>query len=339
MDMKNFLGLIPLTALLIFTSCGSKTQAVEVVEEAIKIEAEKTNVQNVEQKGVFTATVEAEVTNNIAPQQPIRIKKTYVEVGDHVAKGQKLAEMDAANLNQTKLQMENDKLELDRVNELYKIGGISKSTWDSKKLAYELSKETYDNLLENTTLLSPITGIVTKRSYDSGDMYSMGVPLYVVEQIRPVKLMVYVSEGLYTKVKKGMQVSVTFDVFGDEEFKGTVSLIHPTIDPATRTFPVEVKIANSDERILPGMFARVTFSYGVEQRIVISDRAIQKQSGSAERYVFVCKNGEVQYRKVELGTRIGDMYEVLSGLEEDEVVAITGQNRLNTGVKVEIVNS
>ena len=101
------------------------------------------------------------------------------------------------------------------MDELHKVGGISKSTWDAKKLAYEISKSSYQNLLENTVLTSPISGLVTKRFYDSGDMYNGGTPIYVVEQIHPVKLMVNVSEVLYTKVKKGMDVDFQLDVFGN----------------------------------------------------------------------------------------------------------------------------
>ena len=98
-------------------------------------------------------------------------------------------------------------------------------------------------------MLSPISGIVTARNYDSGDMYSGGNPIYTVEEIRPVKLMVNVSESLFTKVKKGHEVDIRLDVYGDEVFKGKVNLVYPTIDPATRTFPVEIKIANSHERV------------------------------------------------------------------------------------------
>lgn len=339
MDIKNALGIIPVVALL-FASCSSNTQNSTTEEEvvAVKVQVATATTQVVDQQGSFTATVQAEATNNIAPQSAGRIKRIYVEVGDHVAKGQKLVEMDAANLQQITLQLENAKTEFERIDELYKIGGTSKSAWDSQKLAYEVAKNTYDNLLENTTLVSPISGIVTKRSYDSGDMYSMGEPIYVVEQIRPVKLIVNVSEGLFTKVKKGMEVGITLDVYGDEAFKGTVTLIHPTIDSKTRTFPVEIKINNTDERVRPGMFARATFSYGSENRVVISDRAILKQAGAADRYVYVCKNGVAEYRKVELGRLIGDKYEIVSGIEENDAVAITGQSRLNDGTKIEIVN-
>lgn len=341
MNIKNTLRIIPVVVVILLSSCGSGTQRgnTETEEVAkVKVQVATATSRAVEQQGSFTATVQAEVTNNIAPQSAGRIKKIYVEVGDHVKKGQKLAEMDNANLQQNTLQLENAKTEFERVDELYKVGGTSKSAWDVQKLAYDVAKTTYDNLLENTTLISPISGIVTKRNYDSGDMYSMGDPIYVVEQIRPVKLIVNVSEILFTKVKKGMEVDVTLDVYGDEKFKGVVTLVHPSIDSETRTFPVEIKISNADERVRPGMFARVMFSYGSENRIVVPDRAILKQAGAADRYVFVCENGVAQYKKVELGRLMGDEYEVISGINENDVVAITGQSRLNDGTEVEIVN-
>ena len=195
MKIKKTVGIFSLTAFCLFGSCKSGNKELAPIPvEKVKVQVVSATTREVDQLGTFTATVEAEITNNIAPQMSARIKKIYAEVGDHVVKGQKLAEMDAANLEQIKMQMENNKTEFERVDELYKIGGISKSTWDSQKLAYDVSKSNYDNLFENTILLSPISGIITKRNYDSGDMYSPGTPLYVVEQISPVKLMVYVSE-------------------------------------------------------------------------------------------------------------------------------------------------
>ncbi|MDR2039279.1 MAG: efflux RND transporter periplasmic adaptor subunit [Bacteroidales bacterium] len=336
MKTAYLLGAVILVTLL--TACSGNNQTNFTEAEAVKIQASILSLRDVDQLGTFTATVQAEATNNIAPQVSSRIKKVYAEVGDHVRSGQKLAEMDDSNLTQVELQLDNARIEFGRVDELYKVGGISRSNWDAAKLSYDLAKTSYDNLQENTWLISPITGLVTQRNYDSGDMYAMGSPLYVVEQIKPVKIIVHVSESLFTKVKKGMEVDVVLDVYGNEVFKGTVSLAYPSIDPGSRTFPVEIRIGNADERVRPGMFARVTFNYGSESRVVIPDRAIQKQSGSAERYVYVIENGMSQYRKITLGRRIGDEFEVLEGISEGEVVAVTGQNRLDTGTKVETVH-
>ena len=242
------------------------------------------------------------------------------------------------SLKQAKIQLDNQEIEFKRIDELYKVGGASKSAWDAQKTSLEVARETYKNLVENTQLLSPISGVVTARNYDSGDMYSGGNPIYTVEEIRPVKLMVNVSESLFTKVKKGHEVDIRLDVYGDEVFKGKVNLVYPTIDPATRTFPVEIKIANSDERVRPGMFARVTMSFGHMDHVVAPDRSIVKQSGAGDRYIYVCKDGKVSYQKVELGRRMGDKYEIISGVEDGDQVVITGQSRLTNGMEVEIEN-
>lgn len=331
-------GLMAAAAML--SSCSGKDNTSDdaaKVEEAVKVEVAKSDYRPVDQINMFTGTVEADVTNNIAPQTSMRIRKVHVEVGQHVSAGQTLADMDPANLDQVKLQMENNELEFRRVDELYKIGGTSKSEWDAKKTTYDISKRNYENLVENTRLTSPISGIVSKRNYDSGDMYSSGDgPIFVVEKIRPVKLLVNVSESLFTRVTKGMEVEFTLDVYGSEKFKGTVHIIYPTIDPNTRTFPVELRIANADERVRPGMFARVSLNYGVEEHVVVPDKAVQKLIGSGDRYVYVVKGDKVEYRKVTLGQRIGTEYEILSGVNRGETVVTAGQTRLKNGSKIVI---
>lgn len=266
----------------------------------------------------------------------MRIEKLFAEVGDHVKAGQLLVKMDETNLKQTKIQLDNQELEFKRIDELYKVGGASKSAWDAQKTQLDVNRATYKNLQENTQLLSPITGIVTARNYDSGDMYSGGSPIFTVEQIRPVKLLINVSESLFTKVKKGKDVDIRLDVYGDEVFKGKVSLVYPTIDPNTRTFPVEIKIDNNDERVRPGMFARVTIGFGTQNHVVAPDLAIVKQSGAGDRYIYVYKDGKVYYEKVELGRRMGNKYEVISGVNSGDQVVISGQSRLNNGMEVEI---
>lgn len=338
MKTKKIRSIIPAIVALLVMSCSGekKEETVTAGNEKVKVKIEQISTQEVEQLNEFTATVEANVVNRIAPQAPFRIEKLFAEVGDHVKAGQLLVKMDATNLKQAKVQLDNQEVEFKRIDELYKVGGASKSAWDAQKTALEVARETYKNLQENTQLLSPITGIITARNYDSGDMYTAAEPIYTVEEIRPVKLLVNVSESFFTKVKKGNDVDIKLDVYGDDIFKGKISLIYPTIDPATRTFPVEIKIANNDERVRPGMFARVTINFGTMQHVVVPDRSIVKQSGAGDRYIYVYKDGKVSYQKVELGRRMDNKYEIISGVNDGDMVVISGQSRLNNGMEVEI---
>lgn len=324
---------------LMLAACGGKTQttqtaaAVEEVKPAVKLA--QVSVRPVDQVRDYVGTVEAEVKNNIAPQAPGRIAKIFVEVGDHVRKGQKLVQMDAANLQQLTLQIENQKVDFARIKELYAVGAVSKAEFDNMKMSLEVAETQYKNIMENTQLLSPIDGIVTARNYDNGDLYA-GAAILTVEQIRPVKLLVNVSENYYSKVQKGDKATITLDALPGETFTATVSLKYPTINAATHTFPVELTLANKDEKVRPGMFARAQLNFGTENHVVVPDVAVVKQPGSGERFVYVYNHGKVNYVKVELGQRLGNAYELISGVADGATVVVAGQSRLTDGVEVRV---
>ena len=272
--MKRYKNTIWAMALLaVMASRSEQKKQTAVVEEKPQVRLETVNVQPVAQTQEFTATVDADVVNNISPSVVLRIDKILVEVGDRVHAGQLLAEMDRSSLIQSKTQLDNIQLEYDRQLALYEVGGTSKQLLDAQQVQLDVARTSYENLKENTQLISPIDGIVTARNYDNGDMYSAGKPLLTVQKIVPVKLMIHVSEGFYTQVKEGMPVKIHLDVYKDETFTGKVSLIYPTIDAATRTFPVEITLDNKDMRVRPGMFARVTIDFGTERRVVLPDLA------------------------------------------------------------------
>ncbi|MDR0891297.1 MAG: efflux RND transporter periplasmic adaptor subunit [Mediterranea sp.] len=334
---KRFLPSAAMLLTAFVCSCtGGKEKATEHVEEKPVVKLAAVSARPVDQIQEYTATVEPEAKNNIAPSTPVRIDRLFVEVGDRVTRGQKLVQMDAANLQQAKLQLDNHRIEFDRIDNLYKVGGVSKSEWDASKMQLDIQQTMYNNLLENTFLVSPIDGVVTARHYDNGDMYSGGDPVVVVEQITPVKLLINVSESYFTQVKKGEPVAVKLDVYGDETFKGFVHLVYPTIDATTRTFPVEIRLDNRDSRVRPGMFARVTLNFGTANNVVVPDLAIVKQSGSGDRYVFVYADGKVSYNKVELGRRMGTEYELRSGVPDQAQVVIAGQSKLLNGMEVKV---
>ena len=332
MKRNHFFNVMAVCAALSFVACsGQKETSEQVEEETVQlVKIAKVMEQAVPQVVSYTATVEPYKRNSISSSVPNRIKKIYVEVGDKVYAGQKLVDLDQANLAQQKLQLDNLELEYNRVKELFAVGGASQQQVDQLRTQYETTKTAYGNLDENTVLVSPVNGVVTARNFDNGDMASGAI--LTVMQIQPVKVLVNVSESDFTKVKIGMSV----DVYGDEVFKGKVSLIHPTIDPATRTFVTEINIPNTDSRIRPGMFARVNIDFGNVNRVVVPDQAVVKRSGSGDRFVYVYKDGKVSFNQVQLGRHIDKTYELISGVENGAEVVIAGQSRLKDGVAVKI---
>ena len=335
MKRIKLVGLVAFALALGFSSC-KKTEKTEKVTEIPVVRVQTVTERVVEQTSEQTATVQPEAKNSIAPSAPGRIRKILVEVGSHVSKGQKLVQMDVANLSNLETQIENVKRTYKRTQELFNVGGASQQELENAKLQLDVAQTNLKNLAENTFLISPISGIITARNYDNGDMYSGQLPVLTVMNMNPVKLLINVSESYYTQVKPGMPMKIHFDVFGNQNFQGKVSLIYPTIDESTRTFAVEIKMANNNNKIRPGMFGRVTLEFGKANRVIVSDQAIVKQTGSGARYVYVYDNGKVQYKQVELGKRIDSDYEVLSGILAGEQIVVAGQSKLLDGAKVKL---
>lgn len=327
---------------LALCSCGGKKAqkgAAAVKEEllpAVKVVDAKSEIVPIDEK--YSVTLQAYAINNIAPQSGGRITSIKAEVGDFVQKGQVLAQMDKAQLEQAELQLNNLKSEYDRAKALYEKGGVSKSDFETIELQYKVANTTYENLLTNTILKSPLNGVVSARNYDEGDMYTMSAPLYVVQQINPIKALVAVSEKNYSLLKKGIEVEFTPEALNGKTYVGKVTRIHPTVDATTHTIVAEVTIDNPKFELRPGMYssARVIFSQG--DAIVVPDTAVLKQQGSGVRTVYVLKaDGTVELRIVEVGRHIGSEYVILSGVQAGDKVVVSGQSLLRSGIKVEVI--
>ena len=327
-------------AALLMAACGNKTQQTSKVNpqaSAPVVSVVTATAEDVEITNTFTSNIEPYAINNIVSQTSGRIVSINAEVGDKVRKGQLLAKMDDVNLAKTRMQYVNDSTELGRLTELYKIGAVAQADYDLAKLSLEITKKTYYNLLENTFLRSPINGVVTARNYDKGDMYSMTQPIFVVQQIVPVKMLINLSESYFTQVHQGMEFDIEVEAYPGETFKGKVNLIYPTVSSTTHTFPVEIVAQNSDQRLRPGMFARVTATFGINHHVVVPDVAVVKQQGSGEHFIYVLNaDNTVTYTKVELGRRLGNRYEIISGIDEGNIIVTEGQARLKNGMAVNV---
>ena len=304
---------------LLVVACKSEDKAGAAQQTKPQVKIAKVTSEDIPQTETYTATVESDLKNNIAPNTPYRIERIYVDVGDHVRKGQVLVQLDASNLQQLKLQVENQKIEFNRTSQLYQVGGASKAEYDNAKLQLDVLSTQLRQLMQNTQLVSPISGVVTARNYDDGDMYGNGQPVLTVEQTNPVKVIVNISEVYYKQVFKGMPVDIQLDAYEGETFYGKVT------------------INNSEQKVRPGMFARATVNFGDKNHVLVPDEALVKQIGAGDRYVYVYKGGKVSYNKVELGKHIGEKYEIISGVNPGDDVVIAGQSRLANGKEVEVV--
>ena len=337
--MKKNLKFIALTAVALLCACGSKDATLAQLNEKPKVKVKRVLTENVPMLKEYSTTVEAMQKNSITPNSPLRIEKIFVEVGDMVKKGDKLVQLDAKDLDKLQLQYEYQLDQFKKTEKLHKAGGVSSADYENAKTQLEVTKKTIDSRKENTVLISPIDGVISARNYDKGDMCNGQQPILVVEQISPVKMKVNISESDYTKVNKDLEISLAFGALDEEEFKGKVDIIYPTINPATHTFPVQITVENADKKVRPGMYGKATVNFGSQKLVVIPDMAVIKQAGSSDHYVYTYnpKDGKVSKKKVKLGRRIGNRYPVISGIPSGSRVVVAGKEGLRDGLEVEVV--
>ncbi|MDR3187666.1 MAG: efflux RND transporter periplasmic adaptor subunit [Prevotellaceae bacterium] len=325
---------------LALLGCSGGTKTAQKTADTASVVAVKSEVvrrQSVEQIREYTGAISPYSKNMIASQSAMRIDKILVEVGDHVAAGQLLVKMEETSYLQSKLQVENLRVDYERAKSLFETGGIARQQIDQLKTQLSVAEESLANLEKNTRLLSPITGVVTQRLFDNGDMTG-GQPILQVQQLKPVKVLINVQEEFFSLVNTQMSADIKVDIYPNETFVGRVNLVYPTIDNMTHTFTTEIAYNNSNLKMRPGMFARVVLNFGNIDRVVAPDKAVIKQAGTDERFVYVIgDDNTVSHRTVKLGQRLNSAYEIISGLNDGEKVVTAGISRLVNGTVVKEV--
>lgn len=341
MNMTKFLSAIFLFIVL-FIGCGKKEENSNTNEEKIiPVEITVVKKSNIERDLELVGTLAAWKEANLGAQTTARVQKIYVEEGSRVKEGDLLFEMDDTQLAQAKIQYQITKDNYERMKPLYETGSISQSQFDQIKAAYETAEKSYKLLLTNTQFRAPFSGIITAKKMNDGEIFVLaptgGAPSIVtLMQINPLKLLLNVSENNFMEIKLGQLVEIRSDIFPNEIFKGTISRINPTINPSSRTFEIEVKIPNANEKLRPGMFVRAKILLGKTDGILVDRAAILKQIGTSAYYAFIVKNNIAKRIDVKIGKEFDSVIEITNGLSEGDYLVTKGHGILKDGNQVEI---
>jgi membrane fusion protein, multidrug efflux system len=347
--MKRLLIFL-ITGSVLIASCKKPTQSEKLVQDkdttVYNVKTMVLEKQKVAQHLDYTANLLAYEEINYAPAAPGRIEEINVEVGSRVNKGDVIARMEKTQLMQANEQYQNIRTNFERMDTLYKLKSISEQQYEAIKTQYEVAKTNVDFLNRNTTLVSPINGIVTGKYFEAGELYS-GAPntqagkaaIVTLMQINPLKARVNISEKYYPAIKKGMSADVFVDIFPNKKFRGEIFRVYPTISADTRTFPVELVVHNADESLRPGMFSRVSLDLGQVSVLVVPANAVSKQEGTNNRYIYVANSDSTAHKiRVDLGERYDDLIEIVSGeLKEGDQIIFAGQEKLMEGSLISVI--
>jgi RND family efflux transporter MFP subunit len=323
----------------------SQIKAAENIE---KIDAYPVNVDTVSSKHLtdhlnLVGTIQANNDVPIVSEAQGKVVKVLAQVGDFKKSGSTLiqleGEVEFAAFKTAEVNYHKAQKDYERYQALYVEKSVTDSQLETAKLALQTAESQYVNskkAYEDTKIVTPISGIVTLRNVDLGDYIQKNNTIAEVVDIATLKALINVSEQDVFNLKVSDKVQITTDVYPGVTFEGRIKTIGSKGD-AAHTYPVEVALSNSKEHPLKaGMFAHLVFSpVSNSKSLIIPRDALLGSVKDAQ--VYVIDGGIAKLRTLVIGNSSNNSLEVLSGLQEGDIIVINGQNNLKENYKVKII--
>ncbi|MBN8786766.1 MAG: efflux RND transporter periplasmic adaptor subunit [Terrimonas sp.] len=271
-----------------------------------------------------------------------RVASVLVKEGDYVRPGQTLAVVvgDKQNVSvaNATANLNNAKADLDRFENAFTTGGVTKQQLDGARLQYETAKnnlKTAQIAAGDVSIKTSVAGIVNSRKIEPGSYVNTGTAAFEVVNISTLKLKVNVDEKNIGGLKVGQTVDLLVSIIPDKKFSGKITFIAPKAD-ANLNFPVEIEISNPKNELRAGMYGTAKFGEGISADALVVPRTAFVGSVSDNK-IFVVKDDKAVETKVQSGRSFGDNIEVLSGLNAGDKVITSGQINLFDQTPVQII--
>ncbi|WP_290763654.1 efflux RND transporter periplasmic adaptor subunit [Fibrobacter sp. UBA4297] len=285
----------------------------------------------------FSGTIEGSQQTTATAKLGDPIAKINVHVGSKVKKDQVLAEFvftgDNTAYQQAKAAMELNEKTLARTKEVQAKGGVTQNTVDQLETQISISKMQLEAARRATLVLAPSSGTITEVKFKVGEVPGVGGAMFTIANLDKVILKLNVTSSEIGFFKKGAKATIELN---GEKLQGEVSLIPLAANPITRFFPVEVTFKNKGQKLLPGMYLTTKIDAREVTGVTVPVEAIVYSNGVNAVWI-VDKEGKAKRKIVQLGVQTKTDIQIKDGLNEGDVVMVEGQNRMNDGDKVLIV--
>ncbi|KAA0131647.1 MAG: efflux RND transporter periplasmic adaptor subunit [Gimesia chilikensis] len=191
--------------------------------------------------------------------------------------------------------------------------------------------------LQENKIIAPTSGFLAERLVDIGDLAKPDVALMKIVNLDHVRTVVHIVEKDYEDVKIGQQAAITVDTFPDQTFSGHVKRKAPVLDPQTRTAAVHIEIPNEDFALKPGMHARVqiVFEHRPETKVLPIASLTRRKDGPGSAVFIIGGNPPMTHRRnIEVGINDGELVEILSGINAEDLVITLGNRLVDEGQTV-----
>lgn len=312
---------------------------------AVPVEAAKVTAAPMSEQVTAIGTLLSDESVTVSSEIPGRLKEIHFQEGQPVEKGVPLFTLDDSVY---RAQLDDAEAKLKLAEQSYKR---TSQLFSNKYATAQSADESASNLAVNTAavelarvqlekahIVAPFSGIVGLRHVSVGEYITAGQGLVNLEAVNPVKADFRVPEKFLSAIRVGQTIRIKVDAFPKDSFEGKVYAIDPRLDVSGRSLLVRALVPNEDQRLRPGLFARVTVLLQLkEDALSVPEQAIVPQGDS--QYVFKIVDGKVRLTKVVTGTRREGRVEIVEGLSVGDEVVTAGQLKIRDGTPVSVVHA
>lgn len=362
--------LLLLTLLASFSLVSGCKQSQEVAKETeLTVDVAVAQNQFIARSARYAGKIRGANEAPVIPKMAGRVTQIMVKPGDRVAAGQTLVSLDSTGLQaalkqaeamvastraqevSNKLQLENARLNYERMQELHQAGAIADNALEAARLQYETlaagaveasvaSAEaallSLQDQINNCNLTAPISGIVGSISVSLGDTASPQSPVAVVSDTSRLQVEVLVSESDVNFIKTGSKANVYITSLGSEPFAARIISVDPMADLMKRNFTVQVELEEPQAQMRPGMFAEVVMA--TEQAEDTLCVPIEAVIARADKSVVYTVDADNRARPLEVKTGISNdrLIQITAGLEPGTQVIVKGNTLVSDGTLVKV---
>lgn len=357
---KSTPGIVSLALALVIagffvSGCGSKNDStagapkpgagkpVPQPNAGLPVKAVEVTIGRVTDEVSAVGTLLAEESVIIRPEIDGRITGLHFKEGQAVAAGARLVTLDSSEFEAqsagVRAELKTEAQRLDRTRELHQQNFISKDALDvqlgnTERLQARLAEA--ESRVAKTVIRAPFAGTIGLRMVSPGAYVKAGTDIVRLESIGNIKVDFRIPEVYMSKVRQNQEVALRLDSYPGEDFRGRVYAVEPVVDDRTRTVLMRARIANTSNKLKPGMFVRVAVT--LENRpnaVIVPETAIWPQG--KDSFVFKAVDGKAALTRIDLGVRRPGEVEVLTGLAAGDIVITEGQMKLRDGAPVSVL--
>lgn len=343
--IKNFLFFISLLVILI-AGCNTKKNKPAATPTPIPVVTGPVTKITAGDEISLSGNIEGFKTVRLGFLVAGRINFIAVNEGESVKQGQMISSLDPESYTIAKemadIQVNQVQDEYNRLKIMHDNNSLSES--DFSKITYGLQQakaqqKLHTKNLADTRLYSPIEGILLKKLAETGEITGVGLPLFVVSDIRKIKVSAFIPENELHKIKTGQKAGVHISSLSDT-FYGKITEVGSAADAASRAFSVKIEIDNPKLLIRPGMIAEVKIIPDDVLKVLAVPAGSILHDYNDQSFVFVADTLKKQAfrRNVTPGRLIDNRIEIISGLTENEIIVTGGQQKLVDGSLITISN-